>query len=590
MLLLPRRLFWATLSHAIFSQYGEIMAACLNLMNVPIKDFFRESLRQNYGIDNEESFETVFSACASFMFIGLAISFAIMGRLMDGFGRKETILLRSFLGIIGSLFMLTSLLLNRFELYVIGHLIAGMLQGLRVVLIIWIAECSPDSKRGFSSLFINSGGVIMTLLVTPLCLPTVWGTQHLWFLLPCITALLATIHLIITVFLPQSPKYLFIQKNDEENARRALEFYYSSDGGPKEIDGTIREMIHENKQAAKRNYGILDILQNRTHRFSLFLVFICSLVPVFSGLNIKSQYLVQLLISYGLSQSQSTIAIMVISAISLPISFIAPLIIEKYGRRPIFVLLTWLCAFEWLGLAIPEMANNFGFKFDVRWIFACLAAVLGQAAVNLGMLVMAPIMISELCPLNIRAKVSQATQVPPIAIAVLEVFMFPSLRAHFGFSMFLFLATCCAALATILHTQMLETAGLAVDEIVARLSGEPTLTRSNTSKNQKSIISQKMGQTASKTQQPTVPSVQTVPVVTPGFGRAQTMLDVAQYQPVASETGPAGLQRSSSDTALNTSTSTAAQTACQKSYQQSLEWGRNEQFLKLAHTFHTNNY
>ncbi|CAL2047581.1 unnamed protein product [Caenorhabditis brenneri] len=474
------RLFWATLSHAIFSQYGEIMAACLNLMNVPIKEFFRDSLRKNYGVESDETFGTIFSACASFMFIGLAISFAIMGKLMDGFGRKETILLRSFLGIIGSVCMLTSLLLNRFELYVIGHLIAGMLQGLRVVLIIWIAECSPDSKRGLTSLFINSGGVIMTLLVTPLCLPTVWGTDHLWFLLPCITALLATVHLIVTVFLPQSPKHLFIQQNDEEKARQALRFYYGDDE-QKQVEEAIREMIHENKQAGKGKSSVLDILQHRTHRFSLFLVFMCSLVPVFSGLNIKSQYLVELLISYGLSQSNSTIAIMVISAVSLPVSFIAPLIIEKYGRRPIFVLLTWLCAFEWIGMAIPEMANNFGWMFETRWLFACLAAVLGQSAVNLGMLVMAPIMISELCPHNIRATVSQATQVPPIAIAVLEVFMFPTLRAHFGFSMFLFLATCCAALATILHTQMLETAGLAVDEIVARLGGEPTLTRSNTS-------------------------------------------------------------------------------------------------------------
>lgn len=77
--------------------------------------------------------------------------------------------------------MLTSLLLNRFEFYVIGHLIAGMLQGFRVVLIIWIAECSPDSKRGLTSLFINSGGVIMTLLVTPLCLPSIWGNEALWW-------------------------------------------------------------------------------------------------------------------------------------------------------------------------------------------------------------------------------------------------------------------------------------------------------------------------------------------------------------------------------------------------------------------------
>ncbi|CAB61061.2 Major facilitator superfamily (MFS) profile domain-containing protein [Caenorhabditis elegans] len=475
-----RRLFWATLSHAVFSQYGEIMAACLNLMNVPIKGFFRESLRKNYGVESEETFETIFSACASFMFIGLAISFAIMGKLMDGLGRKETILLRSFLGIIGSMAMLTSLLLNRFEFYVIGHLIAGMLQGFRVVLIIWIAECSPDSKRGLTSLFINSGGVIMTLLVTPLCLPSIWGNEALWVFLPCITALLATIHLILTIFLPKSPKHLFIQKSDEAGARRALRFYYG-DENEKKIDEAIKEMIHENKQAKKETSGILDILQNRNHRFSLFLVFMCSLVPVFSGLNIKSQYLVDILISYGLTQSNSTIAIMVINTVSLPVSFIAPLIIEKYGRRPIFVLLTWLCAFEWLGMSIPEMANNFGWNIDFRWIFACFSAILGQCAVNLGMLVMAPIMISELCPHNIRATVSQFTQVPPIGIAVLEVFMFPTLRSQFGFTMFLFLATCCAALATILHNQMLETAGLAVDEIFSRLSGEPTLTRSNTS-------------------------------------------------------------------------------------------------------------
>ncbi|CAI2352521.1 unnamed protein product [Caenorhabditis sp. 36 PRJEB53466] len=473
------RLFWATLSHAIFSQYGEIMAACLNLMNVPIKDFFRDSLRTNYGVESEESFETIFSACASFMFIGLMMAFAVMGKLMDGLGRKETILLRSFLGIVGSVCMLTSRLLNRFELYVLGHLLAGILQGLRVVLIIWMAECSPDSKRGLTSLFINSGGVIMVLLVTPLCLPAVWGTDHLWFLLPSITGLLATIHLILTAFLPQSPKHLFIQQKNEEAARRALRFYYGDESN--EVDEAVREMIHENKQAKRDKSSVLDILQHKTHRFSLFLVFICSLVPVFSCLNIKSQYLVEMLISYGLSQSDSTVAIMAISSLSLPVSFFAPLMIERYGRRPIFVMLTWLCALEWIGFAVTEAFNDLGLFFPDRWIVACSAAVLGQSAVNMGMLVMAPIMISELCPHNIRATVSQITQVPPIGIAVLEVFMFPTLRQHFGFSMFLFLASCCAALAMILHTQMLETAGLAVDEIVSRLSGERTLTRSNTS-------------------------------------------------------------------------------------------------------------
>ncbi|CAI5452401.1 unnamed protein product [Caenorhabditis angaria] len=473
------RLLLSTLIHAIFAQYGEIMAACLNLMNVPIKSFFRKSLKDHYGVENEESFETIFSACASFMFIGLMVAFIFLGKLMDGLGRKETIMLRSFLGIVGSICMISSQLLDRFELYVIGHFIAGVLSGLRVVLIIWMAECSPDSKRGLTSLFINSGGVIMVLAVTPLCLPTIFGTDGLWFLLPCITGLLATIHLILIVFLPQSPKQLFIQQQDESAARKSLRFYYGSES--KEIDDAIQEMISENKQAKKKK-SILDILQNNSHRLSFFVVFMCSLVPVFSAFNIKSQYLVDILISYGLTQSDATLAMMAISIISLPMSFISPLMIEKYGRRPVFVGLTWLCALEWIGLAISEGLIDLGLSSYWIWTIACISVIFGQVAFNMGILVMAPIMISELCPHNIRAIVSQYTQVPPVGIAVLEVFMFPTLRQHFGAPMFLFLASCCAALAVVLHSQMLETAGLAVDEIVSRLGGDHrTLHRSNTS-------------------------------------------------------------------------------------------------------------
>ncbi|CAD31832.1 uncharacterized protein CELE_Y39B6A.42 [Caenorhabditis elegans] len=105
-----------------------------------------------------------------------------------------------------------------------------------------------------------------------------------------------------------------------------------------------------------------------------------------------------------------------------------------------------------------------------------------------------------------------------------------------------------------------------------------------------------MGQSTSKVPPSSPPNepkfVQNTPISSPGFGRAQTMLDVSQLAAAAATLDAPTLQRSSSDTALNTSmtTTTVTQTACQKSYQQALEWGRNEQFLKLAHTFHTNNY
>ncbi|CAI5452402.1 unnamed protein product [Caenorhabditis angaria] len=71
------------------------------------------------------------------------------------------------------------------------------------------------------------------------------------------------------------------------------------------------------------------------------------------------------------------------------------------------------------------------------------------------------------------------------------------------------------------------------------------------------------------------------------FQRAKTMLDVSNVG--AGDSVPQNqLPRSVSESVLNTSTTKPDPTT--KSYQQALEWGRNEHFLKLAHTFNTNNY
>lgn len=58
---------------------------------------------------------------------------------------------------------------------------------------------------------VNSGGVIMVLIVTPICLPSLVGSDGLWFVLPMICGLMALLHLLIAVNFPDSPKHLYIQ-------------------------------------------------------------------------------------------------------------------------------------------------------------------------------------------------------------------------------------------------------------------------------------------------------------------------------------------------------------------------------------------
>ena len=79
--------------------------------------------------------------------------------------------------------MVSSKLLNRCELYVLGHVIAGFVTAFKVVLIIYVAECSPDSYRGLISMAINSGAVVAVMVVTPFCLPALLGTDDLWLVM-----------------------------------------------------------------------------------------------------------------------------------------------------------------------------------------------------------------------------------------------------------------------------------------------------------------------------------------------------------------------------------------------------------------------
>ncbi|VDP50845.1 unnamed protein product [Heligmosomoides polygyrus] len=50
-----RRLLFVTFIHGIFSQFGDVLMACLNLLNVPIRRMFNESIHDHYGPIDDES-------------------------------------------------------------------------------------------------------------------------------------------------------------------------------------------------------------------------------------------------------------------------------------------------------------------------------------------------------------------------------------------------------------------------------------------------------------------------------------------------------------------------------------------------------
>ncbi|KAF7637790.1 MFS domain-containing protein [Meloidogyne graminicola] len=401
------RLLFVVLFHTIFSAFGDIQSSIINYMAVPLRTFFERSLKQTYGIEpNSEIFELFYSIIASSFYGGVFLVGIIMAICMEKFGRKGTaVYLRSCLGILSSLAMITAKWLDRPELFLIGHFLSGMVQTLKTVLFIYMAECSPSECRGWTTTAIGSGGGLILLIFSPLCMPNVLGNENNWWLIPAICLLLAMCHLFLAGFyLPESPKHLFIGENNYLEAQISINFYYGKNA---EIEQIFDEFNSEELVVHRKSVVLSDFWISQRLRWATAITMLVAFVPAFSFAALKGQYLESMLIQFGLNQSTAMISIIVIAALCTPFSILAPILIESKGRRPLFLTIILLSSIELALVALSQYLFN---KFGSSWIVAGIALIgcsIGQTSINLGMLNMNPMLISELFPYQSRSKATQ---------------------------------------------------------------------------------------------------------------------------------------------------------------------------------------
>ena len=91
---------------------------------------------------------------------------------------------------------------------------------------------------------LGAGGNLLLLFISPFCLPQIFGTQisvsppsffnailslgndREWWSLPAFCLLLAMIHLFVANHFPESPKHLYISKNEREKSIASVIFYH----------------------------------------------------------------------------------------------------------------------------------------------------------------------------------------------------------------------------------------------------------------------------------------------------------------------------------------------------------------------------
>lgn len=133
--------------------------------------------------------------------------------------RKNGLVLVNVIVIISAVLNTISKPVNTFITVLISRLLAGIYSGFFTgILPLYLSECSSKNLRGLSGTLNQLAIVLGVVAVNVLGLPDLLGTRELWPVLVGLTLVPILFHAVL-FFLSESPKYVYINKNDKERAR-----------------------------------------------------------------------------------------------------------------------------------------------------------------------------------------------------------------------------------------------------------------------------------------------------------------------------------------------------------------------------------
>ncbi|XP_033149449.1 glucose transporter type 1 isoform X5 [Drosophila busckii] len=325
------------LTYSIFSAVLGMLQFGYNtgVINAPeknIENFMKDVYKDRYGEDiSEEFIQQLYSVAVSIFAIGGMLGGFSGGWMANRFGRKGGLLLNNVLGISGACLMGFTKVSHSYEMLFLGRFIIGVNCGLNTSLVpMYISEIAPLNLRGGLGTVNQLAVTVGLLLSQVLGIEQILGTNDGWPILLGLAICPAILQLILLPVCPESPRYLLITKQWEEEARRALRRLRASGS----VDEDIEEMrAEERAQQAESHISTMELICSSTLRPPLIIGIVMQLSQQFSGINAVFYYSTSLFMSSGLTEESAKFATIGIGAIMVVMTLVSIPLMDRTGRR-----------------------------------------------------------------------------------------------------------------------------------------------------------------------------------------------------------------------------------------------------------------
>ncbi|NXM22695.1 GTR5 protein, partial [Ploceus nigricollis] len=368
---------------ALISAFGSSFQYGYNVsvINSPapyMQDFYNRTYLDRTGVPMDRGFQTLLWSLTVSMFpLGGLFGSLMVWPMVNNCGRKGTLLINNLFSIAAAILMGTSELAKTFEVIILSRVVMGIFAGLASnVVPMFLGEMSPKNLRGaigvVPQLFITIG----ILAAQILGLNSILGNAKGWPVLLGLTGIPSLIQLLTLPFFPESPRYLLIQKGNEEQARRALQRLR----GWEDVDDEIQEMYQENRSEKEEGqFSVLSLFTFRGLRWQLISIIVMMAGQQLSGVNGVFYYADRIFQSAGVHSSSIQYVTVSIGAINVVMTLLAVFIVESLGRRILLLAGFVLCS---ASCAILTLALNL--QTTVPWmsylsIVCVIAYIIGHA-------------------------------------------------------------------------------------------------------------------------------------------------------------------------------------------------------------------
>ncbi|XP_008407267.1 solute carrier family 2, facilitated glucose transporter member 1 [Poecilia reticulata] len=308
------------------------------VINAPqkiIENFINETYRERYQEPISESQLTAIWAISVSIFSvgGIFGSFSV-GFFVNRLGRRNSMLIANILAFIAAALMGFSKMASSWEMLIIGRFVVGLYSGLSTGFVpMYVGEVSPTGLRGALGTLHQLGIVVGILIAQIFGLEMIMGNAEYWPLLLSFLFIPAVIQSILLPLCPESPRFLLINKNEENKAKTILKKLR----GATDVSSDMQEMKEESRQMMReKKVTILELFRSPLYRQPIIIAITLQLSQQLSGINAVFYYSTR--IFEKAKVPQPVYATIGAGVVNTAFTVVSLFVVERAGRRTLHLL------------------------------------------------------------------------------------------------------------------------------------------------------------------------------------------------------------------------------------------------------------